>query len=105
MSQPIEISSSEELEPLIQEGKNMVMFYAPWCSHCQEMKPKYQALKKEYPGVTYYRVNVDQNPQITQDYKVKMIPTFYFFDQGVFAEIPDIEDSEELEHYFNSPSG
>lgn len=105
MDSPVEIKDLEEIKSLLQTGRSLIMFYATWCGHCQEMKPIYQDLKEQYPEVYYYRVDVDQSPEIVQQYKIKMVPTFYFFEDGIFGgEIPDIEDSEELNQYLGSPS-
>lgn len=41
-----------------------VLFYAPWCGHCNRMKPEWNSLAKDFPvsGTTVIaRINADEH--------------------------------------------
>jgi thiol-disulfide isomerase/thioredoxin len=49
----------EDVDPLAQPGGDAAVFigfFAPWCGHCQELKPKWEALKKTYENHLQYRL-------------------------------------------------
>jgi thiol-disulfide isomerase/thioredoxin len=57
----------------------IVLFYAPWCGHCQEFIPKYEEFLNVVPdGVNLYMYNCDKNRQYSNDtHGVKSFPTIY----------------------------
>ncbi len=56
-------------------------FWATWCPPCKELKPTIEALEKEYEGKIEIRsIDVDQNKDIAQKFKVQAIPTLVFLD-------------------------
>jgi len=54
-------------------------FYAEWCGPCKALGPIIDELAEEYKGrALVAKVNVDQNPHLSQHFKVKSIPTIIF---------------------------
>ncbi len=65
----------------------LVDFWAPWCGPCQVMGPIIDELATEYKDrVAIGKVNVDQNPGLSQYFKVKSIPTLMFVKNGRLVE-------------------
>lgn len=61
----------------------LVDFWASWCGPCIAMEPTIEAVAKEFDGqLVVAKVNVDENPQIANDYGVQGIPTMYVFKNG-----------------------
>ena len=61
----------------------LVDFYADWCGPCKMMAPLVHQLAEEYAGKAKIgKVNVDQNIELAQKYRVMSIPTFVFFKNG-----------------------
>lgn len=61
----------------------LVDFYADWCGPCRMMAPIIDALTKEYSGkVLVAKVNVDDNPQVSEKFGITSIPTFGIFRGG-----------------------
>ena len=61
----------------------LVDFYADWCGPCKMMAPIIDELAGEYDGVaTIGKLNVDDNPEIAQQYRVMTIPTLMIFKNG-----------------------
>jgi thioredoxin 1 len=56
-------------------------FWATWCPPCKELKPTIEALEKEYEGkIEIKSIDVDQNKDLAQKFKVEAIPTLVFLD-------------------------
>jgi thioredoxin 1 len=71
-------------EQVIKSDKLAVVdFSAEWCGPCRMVSPIIHELADEYEGrIITGEVNVDENPQITMNYKVRNIPTVLFFKNG-----------------------
>ena len=61
----------------------MLKFSAPWCYHCNLMKPNWTAAAKEMGGnVRFAVINADVNRGLARRFFVKMLPTIKFYDAG-----------------------
>lgn len=61
----------------------LVDFWATWCRPCQMVAPILEELTKEYEGkLTIAKLDVDQNQQTAQKYRVMSIPTMIIFKEG-----------------------
>ncbi len=61
----------------------LVDFYADWCGPCKMMSPALDKISEEYAGkAKVVKINVDENPEVAQQYGVMSIPNFKFFKGG-----------------------
>ena len=60
----------------------LVDFWATWCSPCQMQAPILEELAKERDDVIIAKVDVDQNPNLAQKYRVMSIPMLAVFKNG-----------------------
>ena len=53
----------------------VVDFYADWCMPCRRLAPILRDVARYYHGeVDFYRINVDDNPDIASAFEVRSIP-------------------------------
>jgi len=53
----------------------VVDFYADWCMPCRRLAPILRDVAQYYHGeVDFYRINVDDNPDIASAFEVRSIP-------------------------------
>jgi len=61
----------------------LVDFWAEWCGPCRMVGPVVEELSNDYAGKAVIgKLNVDHNPQVSQQFGVRSIPTILFFKNG-----------------------
>ncbi len=80
---PIELSDSNFRETVKRHPVMVVDFWAPWCGPCRVVSPVLEQLASEMAGkVTFGKLNVDDNPQVSSEFQVQGIPTILVFKDG-----------------------
>jgi thioredoxin 2 len=61
----------------------LVDLWAPWCGPCRVVGPILEQLAAEYAGrLKVVKVNVDENPQLAQQFDARSIPTLIVLRDG-----------------------
>ena len=64
----------------------LVDFFAEWCGPCKAMAPALEQVAAEMKGkVKVAKLDVDQNPEVTQKYTIQAMPTLMIFKDGKVA--------------------
>src|SRR5881227_59466 len=75
--------SSFESDVLKSEQPVLVDFWAAWCAPCRMLAPTVEAIAEKYSGnARVVKLNVDDNPSVSQRYGIKGIPTLILFKGG-----------------------
>ena len=74
-----------EQEGLKSEKPVLVDFYADWCGPCKMMAPIIEQISDEEADIKVGKINIDENIEIAQKYKVMSIPMFIAFKNGEAA--------------------
>ena len=57
----------------------IIDFYATWCGPCKMMAPMVESLAGKYAGkIDFYKVDIDQEPELASVFGIRSIPTFLF---------------------------
>jgi thioredoxin 1 len=61
----------------------LVDFWAEWCRPCRAVAPAVEAVAEEYrQRASVYKMNVDENMKVPQQFGIRGIPTLIVFKDG-----------------------
>ena len=60
-------------------NKIAIDFTASWCPPCKIIGPKFVKMAEEFPGIKFFKLDVDANADAAQDAKIRAMPTFKFY--------------------------
>ncbi len=80
----VKVYTSEDMKPenLSKNPLTLVDFWASWCGPCRMIAPIVEELAGETEGVTFAKVNVDEEPDVAMGLGIQAIPTLYLFRDG-----------------------
>ena len=80
----VKVYTSEDMkfENLSKNHLTLVDFWASWCGPCRMIGPVVEALAEETEGVTFAKVNVDEEPDVAMGLGIQAILTLYLFKDG-----------------------
>jgi|TARA_B110000240_G_scaffold8342_1_gene9061 thioredoxin 1 len=62
----------------------LVDFWAEWCGPCKAIAPSLEEISEELKDkLKVVKVNVDENPKVSQSYSIRSIPALMIFKNGV----------------------
>ena len=81
--------TDENVKEIIATGKPVIIdFWATWCGPCMGMAPLIDRLSEEYEGrVEIGKYNIDEESDLTTEYRIMSIPTLLFFKNGKKTDI------------------
>jgi thioredoxin 1 len=77
--------SDADFETTVLQSKEPVLvdFFAEWCGPCKAMAPALEQIATEMAGkLKVVKLDVDQNPNVTQQYRIQAMPTLIMFAGG-----------------------
>jgi thioredoxin len=99
------IESNKQFNELVSSGKPFVLdFYADWCGPCQTLLPTVKKLASEYSDkVEILKVNIDNQRDLAQKFKVKSIPSIFFLNGNQIKDkINGLTSENELRKRINT---
>jgi thioredoxin 1 len=82
----------------------LVDFFAEWCGPCKAMAPALDQVAAELKGkVKVAKLDVDQNPEVTQRYRIQAMPTLILFKDGKVAaqHVGALVQKKKIEDFIN----
>ena len=83
----------------------LVDFWAPWCGPCRMLSPLIEVLGEKYADkLKTVKLNTDENPQTSAQFKITGIPTLIIFKGGQETErivgfLPQNALEEKIRYY------
>lgn len=66
----------------------VIDFSATWCGPCKMIAPVLEKVSEEMDGkVAFYNVDVDENPELAQEYGIMSIPALVVLKSGVMQDM------------------
>lgn len=83
---------------VLEEEKTVVLdFYADWCGPCKMQSPILDELSNDEKNIKVVKVNVDEEPDLAEQYNIMSIPTILIFKQGkITKQFVGLTSKEEL---------
>ena len=85
-------------------GKQLVLFYAPWCPHCQEMLPGWDKFSEaNRSNVSAKKVNSELESGLVKEYDIQGFPTILLLDGSgkTIAKYEGERDPKSLSDFVN----
>ncbi len=58
-------------------------FWAPWCGPCKSFAPTYDAMSEKISGVTFAKINTEDEQELAGKFQIRSIPTLMIFREQI----------------------
>jgi thioredoxin 1 len=102
----MQVLTDQNFEEIIKNSKLPVLvdIYTDWCPPCKILGPILDKLSEEYSSkVSFYKMNLDENPKTGESFQVDRIPTVLLFVNGqAKSNFIGLKQEEEIKNWINS---
>ena len=96
------ISQSQMDEVKAQEYA-VIDFSAVWCGPCKMLAPVLEEISEELGDVAFYNIDVDENMDLAQQFRITNIPALAFLKKGELTDMSvGFQPKEELVDWIES---
>lgn len=74
--------NKETFDNEIKTGTVLVDFFAEWCGPCKILSPILNEVENERADVAVCKVNIEEDMELAQQFRVMSIPTMIVFKDG-----------------------
>ena len=79
--------SKSNFEEIKNGGKTVLLdFYADWCGPCRMVSPIVDEIAEQNPQYIVGKINVDEEPELAQQFGISLIPTLFVIKNGEISE-------------------
>jgi len=94
----ININKENYAKEVLQSEKPVLLdFWAPWCGPCRMVGPIVDEIAEENPQFKVGKVNVDEQPELANQFHVMSIPSLFVMKKGqIAAESVGVRSKEQI---------
>jgi thioredoxin len=67
------------------DGTLVIDWWAPWCGPCRAFGPIYDKASENHTGVTFGKINTEEQPDLAGAFQIQAIPTLMVFRDRVLV--------------------
>jgi thioredoxin len=87
MANILHVQQSDWKDLKVSSKPVFIDFWAEWCSPCRMLGPTFEDLAKSYGDeITFAKVNVDELPELADEFGIRSIPTLLLLRDGNVVE-------------------
>ena len=79
----LELNEQNFEETILNNDFVVIDFWAPWCGPCKGFAPVYEAASEKHEGVTFAKVNTEEQQGLAAHFQIRSIPTLMIFREKV----------------------
>jgi thioredoxin 1 len=77
------LASKSEFDKALKDNKFVVLdCFATWCGPCKIIAPQIDKFSDIYKNATFFKLDVDEVLDVSQELGIRAMPTFLFFKDG-----------------------
>jgi len=79
--------------------KQILYFTSTWCQPCRALGPIMESLNGK---ISYNKVDVDGNPDLTVKYQIRSVPTLVLIENGIEkSRLSGVRQASEILNFYN----
>ncbi len=106
--EPVTLTDQTFEETVSKQPLMVVDFWAEWCGPCRMVSPIIEQLAHEYAGkVSFGKLNVDENPMVSNAFQIQSIPALLVFKKGklvdgIIGAVPKLVIESKIKPHINN---
>lgn len=94
----VAVTTDQTFEQDTAQGVTLTDFWATWCGPCRMQSPVVEKLSEEMANVKFFKMDVDQNPEVPRSFQIMSIPTLLIKKDGeVVDKVIGYHSKEQLQ--------
>lgn len=83
---------ASDISEIPQSGAVVIDFFATWCGPCKRIAPAFEKLAESITSIQFFKVDVDESPELVNQFDISAMPTFVFLKDG--KEVRRVEGAD-----------